>query len=142
MNSSFFAGVRHHIAIKCAQPRKLLLVVARHFVDEAAFAMHHLVVGQGQNIIFRKSIGQAKCNISMIVFSEKRIQGNVVEHVIHPAHVPFKIEPQASHVDWLRHHRPCRRFLRDHKRAGMLLKNRLVQLLKKVDGSRFSFPPY
>ena len=39
-----FAGVRHHIAHKGAQPRKLLLVAAVHLVQHGVLAVYHLVV--------------------------------------------------------------------------------------------------
>ena len=52
MNSSLLARLRVHVAEQQPQIGELLPLVARHFADQRAFAVHHFVVRQRQDEIF------------------------------------------------------------------------------------------
>ena len=49
-------GVGHHPRRKSPRTRELLPVVAGHLVQKRLFQMHHLVVGDGQDVPLVKSI--------------------------------------------------------------------------------------
>src|SRR5680860_734888 len=65
----------------------------------------------------------------------------VVERVVHPAHVPLEAETEAPQVDRTAHSRPRGRFLGDHHHAGVLTVDDGVQLLEEVDRLEVFAPP-
>ena len=54
-----------------------------------------------------------------------------MKHVIHPAHIPFQSESQASTVPGLRHHGPGGGFLCNHQSRWKFRKNGFIELLQK-----------
>ena len=70
----------------------------------------------------------------MVVLPVDRLMRDVLERVVHPAHVPLEAEPQAAHEGGLGDARPRGRLLRDHGDAGYALVDRRVQLLQEGDG--------
>ena len=66
-----FAGVSGHVAVKSAQLGKLLVVFAGHFVDQAALAVHHLVVTDGQDKVLAERVEKASLDYLM---NEKFVQ--------------------------------------------------------------------
>ena len=56
----FFARMPVHPGIEHPEIGELLPFVARHFVDERAFAVHHLVVAQDQNEMFAETRRSAR----------------------------------------------------------------------------------
>ena len=63
-----------------------------------------------QNKVFIKRIQQAKRQFPVFVLAVNRIFADVVQRIVHPAHVPFIAEPEPAHRRRTRNHRPCRRF--------------------------------
>ncbi len=124
----------HHIAHQRAHPGQLFLVRARHFIDEGALAVDHLVVRNGKDIIFGKSVKERKRDIVVIVFAVDGVERHVMEHVVHPAHIPFVIEAQPPAVSGARNHGPRGRLLRDHHHLRRNREHRLVELLQERDG--------
>lgn len=121
-------GMAHPIPVKGPEPGKFLPVVPWHPVDERFFPMDHFVVGQGQDEVFRKSIVQGKGNQVLAPFPVQGIRAHVLEHVVHPAHVPFVVEAQASLIRRPGHQRPGGGFFRHHKGLGLFPEHRRVQL--------------
>ena len=62
-----------------------------------------------------------------------RILPGVVEHVVHPAHVPLVGEAEAAEMHRAGHAGPRGRLLRDHRHAGMLGADQPIQLLEELD---------
>lgn len=98
--------MRCHIHQKQSHSVKLHIIVAGHFIEQAAFSVHHLIVAYRQNKVFRKSIEKAKGYAVVVAFSEKRIHGGVAKHIVHPAHVPFKVEAKPAYIRRHCYHRP------------------------------------
>ncbi|GFI49991.1 hypothetical protein IMSAGC020_01192 [Lachnospiraceae bacterium] len=59
---------------------------------------------------------------------------------MHPAHIPLQAESQAVILHTARHHRPCRRLLRDHHRPRIPAKHDRIQMLKEVDRLQVLIP--
>ena len=68
--------------------------------------------------------------------SEPGIQLEVIEHVVHPTHVPFQVEAKAPDVGGLGHHRPGGGFLRNRQCSWEMLEEHVIGLLKETH--RFS----
>ena len=64
--------------------------------------------------------------------AEPGIKLEVIEHVVHPAHVPFQVETETAYVGGLGHHRPGGGFLRDREGTGEVLEQHMVGLLEEA----------
>ena len=69
----------------------------------------------------------------MIVTAKIRIGLHIRQYVVHPAHIPLKVETQTAHVHRLGHERPCGGFFRDHHCLRVLRKHGGVEFLQKRD---------
>ena len=105
------AGMAEHEGVIGAQIGKALPLVARHAAEDRAFAVHDFVVRQRQDEVFREGVVQPEQNIAVVVAAVDRILGDVVQGVVHPAHVPLVAEAEPAPVDRPRHHGPGGRFL-------------------------------
>ena len=92
----FFARVAPHEAQVGAQVGELLPGIARHFAQQRAFAMHHLVVRDRQHEVFAEGIVQAEGQLALVVLAMHRVARHVEQGVVHPAHVPLEIKAQAA----------------------------------------------
>ena len=89
----FLAGMGKHVGIEAANVGEFLPLVTGHFTDDVALAMHHFIVGERQHEVFAVVIPHAEGEVVLVKLAEPRIHAEVVEHVVHPAHVPFEVEP-------------------------------------------------
>ena len=124
----------HHVAVEGAQVGKLGVIIARHLVDEAALAVHHLVVADGQHKVFAEGVEEAEGDLAVVAGPEERVGAHVADHVVHPAHVPLEVEAQAPILGGLGDQRPCGGFLGDHELFGVAAQDGAVQLAQKGDG--------
>ena len=127
-----FARVCHHIAKQGAHPCKFLAVLARHLVDQRAFAVYHLIVGKWQDIVLRKSIHHAESQFIVVVGAVDWVQRNIAEHIVHPAHIPLEVKAQSAHIRRLGDQRPCGGFFGNHQHICMLAQNSRVELFQKL----------
>src|SRR6266446_3338881 len=86
----FFAGLSIHISQQQSQIRILLRVAARHFAQQRAFAVDHLVVRQGQNKVFAEGVQEAEGQRIVMELAIDRILGHVPQAIMHPAHIPLE----------------------------------------------------
>jgi hypothetical protein len=117
-----------------AQVGELLPGVAGHLAQQRAFAVHDLVVGEGQHEVLGIGVELAEGEVVVVVAAEHRILLDVGQGVVHPAHVPFHAETQAAHVGGAGHHGPGGGFLGDGEGAGEALVDHGVHLAQEVDG--------
>ena len=69
----------------------------------------------------------------MVVAAVHRLLAEVVERVVHPAHVPLEVEAQPALGGGSRHRRPGGRLLGGHQHAGLVAVGDLVQLPQEAD---------
>ena len=115
----FLARMRHGIAIQRAQAREFLPQVAGVLVQHAVLAVHHLVVREWQDVVFAEGVHQRERELIVVVFAIDRIELNIGQHIVHPAHVPLKAKAQAARVHGVRHPGIGGGFLGDHHHAGI-----------------------
>ena len=130
----FFAAMSEHIGIAQTQVGIFVHMIAGHLIDHGALQMHHLVVGQGQDIIFRAVISHGKGHAVMIVFAEIGIQLHIFAEIVHPSHIPFEGEMQSPFLDGARHLGPCRGFLRNGHHAGEGPADYGIKMFEKFNG--------
>ena len=96
--------------------------------------MHDLVVADRQHEVLRVGVDHRECQQVVLVLAVHRVELQVAQGVVHPAHVPFEPEPQAARIDGLRDARETRRLLCNHADAGLALVEVLVDVAEEVDG--------
>ena len=74
--------------------------------------MNHLIVGKGLHKIFSKLIHGTKGQLVVLVLTVNWIGRKVAEHIMHPPHIPLKIETEPTSVGWVGDLRERGRFLR------------------------------
>src|SRR5699024_5166695 len=67
-----------------------------HLAGQRALQVYHLIVGKRQNEIFAVGIHLAEGQLVMVKRSIDRVLAEVVEGIVHPAHVPLHGKAQRS----------------------------------------------
>ena len=135
------ARVGHHVTIESPQVLELVRIVAGHFVYQGTLAMHHLIVGQGEHKILRKSIGQREGQVVVLALAEQRVGGHVVHHVVHPAHIPFKVEAQPAVIPRLGHHGERGGLLGAHDGGGVKGEGGGIHVPQELDSLQIDVSP-
>ena len=130
----FLAGMGVLIRIKKAEIGELLPHVAGHFVEERVFAVDDFVVRKGKEKIFGEGVEQRKSELIVFVFAMDGIVREIFERIVHPAHVPFEAEAEASEIDWAGDGRPGSGFFGDGENAGEFAVGDFVHAFNEVDG--------
>ena len=92
-----FSRMRVHVNQKTLKPLELVLVFSRHLVQKRLFPVDHLIVRDRKYVVFTICIGYGESQLVVDTLPEKGIRLEVVQHVVHPPHVPLEIKPEASH---------------------------------------------
>ena len=132
--------MRHGVAVERAQAGKLLPQVAGVLVQHAVLAVHHLVVGEGQDVVLAEGVEQAEGDLVVMVFAVDGIELDVGQDVVHPAHVPLEAEAQSAQVGGCGHHGEGGALLGDHHQAGEIVVYGLVEAAQEVDAVQI-LPP-
>ena len=73
------AGMAEHEAVIGAQIGESLPFVAGHAAEQRALSMHHFVMRQRQDEIFRESVVQAEQDVAVMMLAMDRILADVVQ---------------------------------------------------------------
>ncbi len=128
------ARERPHVGVEGAQGGELPPGVLRDLVDHRALAVHHLVVRDRQHEVLRVGVDHREGHLVVVVLPVDRLQREVAQGVVHPAHVPLEAEPETAVVHRLGDAAEGRRLLGDHDDAGDALVEVLVHVAQEVDG--------
>ena len=90
-----FARVRIHIEIEGAQLGAFFFVGAPELVDDCLFAVDDLVVAQRQQVKLVVEIVHTENDLSVCVGTLAEGGSEVVQRIVHPAHVPLVVEADA-----------------------------------------------
>ena len=89
-----------------------------------------------------KSVDEREGDPALMIAAVDGIFLHVIEEVVHPTHVPFEAEAEATEIGRARDPRPCGRFLGDGDNTGKPFIADLVKTFEEVIASRFSRPPW
>ena len=127
------ARMRELIAVERAQCGKLLLIGAVHLVEHRLLAVYDLVVRKREDEVLREGVHHRERQLVVVVFAEVGVELQIVERVVHKAHVPLEAEAETAVVGRLRHAGVGGGFLRDRHAAGPRREHSRVELLQKGD---------
>ena len=89
----FLARMSVHEGIKGTEVGKALPLVAGHFVEQRPLPVHDFIVRKYQDEVFIEGIEKPKRNPILVKAAVDGIVAEVIQHVVHPAHVPLECEP-------------------------------------------------
>ena len=96
--------------------------------------MHHLVVRERQHEVLGKGIEQAEGQLVVMMLAVDRLALQILQRVVHEAHVPLEAEAETARVRRLRDAGKGGRFLGDGHDAGVLAIGFVVHALQEGDG--------
>ena len=103
-------------------------------------AMHHFIVGNGQDEMLGIGIDQAEAHLVVVIAAVHRVVLDVVQGVMHPAHVPLVGEAQATLLGGLTDTRPGGGFFGDDQRARRFMGGHTVEVADEIDGLQVLAP--
>src|SRR5438445_6404801 len=80
----FLARLTIHPRVKHPEIGKLLPIVARHFRNKRALAVHDFIMAKDENEMLLKGVEQGEGNVAMMKTAVDRIQTHVLQEVVHP----------------------------------------------------------
>src|SRR5574341_647361 len=89
----FLTWMPVHIAQQSPKVCEPLPLIPRHLIEQGTLPMDHLIMGKHENEILAKGINQSEGQVILMVFPEDGVSTEVLEHVVHPAQIPFEREP-------------------------------------------------
>ena len=128
----FLSGMGEHIAVQTPQVGKFLPLVTGHFPQHIALAVHHFIVGEGEHIVFAVVVPHTEGDVVLVELAEPGVHAEIVEHIVHPAHIPLQVEAETPHVSRPRNHRPGSGFFGNGEDTGEVAENRMVDLAQEV----------
>ena len=133
MKSSFLPGWPHMSTQQRAQVGEALPVVAGHLAQQRALAVHDLVVRERQHELLGVLVQAAEGELVVVEAPMDRVLAEVLERVVHPAHVPLEAEADAAEVGRAGDAREGGRLLGDGDGAGEAAVDALVHLAQERD---------
>src|SRR5262249_54212050 len=85
----FFARLGIHITQQESEVSELLPIVPGHFAEQRPLAIDDLIMRQGQDEIFVEGVEETKRQRIMVELTMDGIVVHIVQHIVHPAHIPF-----------------------------------------------------
>ena len=68
--------------------------------------MHDLIMGERQHEILAVVIPDTEGDVVLVKLAEPGIHVEIVQHIVHPAHIPLQIKTQTANISRPRYHRP------------------------------------
>ncbi len=128
------ARMEGHVRVQQPQVGELLPPVARHLAEQRTLAVHDLVVRQRQHEALRPGVHEREGDQPVLVPPVHRIEREVAQRVVHPAHVPLHRETEPALLRRAGDARECGRLLGNGQHAGIVVAHRGVELPQEVDG--------
>ncbi len=128
------ARIRPHEPEEQPEIGELLPGVAGHLAEQRALAVDHLVVRERQHEVLRPRVEHPERQLVLVEAPVDRVVAEIVQDVVHPAHVPLQPEAEAPQVHRTRDLGPGGGLLGHHHHVGVLRIDDLVQALDERDG--------
>ena len=121
-----------HVGEKHADVGETLPLVAGHLGKQRAFQVHDFIMRDGQNKILGEGVQHAKRNVRLMILAKNGVLFEVIEHVVHPAHIPFHGESKAVGVNRPGHGGPGSGLFGDGDCTWLLMRQ-LIEEANKID---------
>src|SRR6266487_1794140 len=130
----FLAGVGVLIGVEQAEISELLPEVAGHFVEKRVFAVDDFVVREGKQEILCEGVEEGKSELVVLIFAMDRVVRKKAQSVVHPAHVPFEAEAEATEIGGARNGGPGGGLFGDGENTWESAVSDFVHALEEIDG--------
>ena len=91
-----------------------------------------------QHEVLGERIHEGEGHLVVVPFAINGVKAHILQHIVHPAHVPLVVKAHAAHVDRPGNQWPRSGFLGNHQRLRMELENRFIELLEEIHGLEIS----
>ena len=133
LEEQLLARVRPHERQVAAHHRRLVPGgTGGHTRPQGSLAVHDLVVADRQHVLLGVGVDHRERDFVVVVAAVGGIALDVLQAVVHPAHVPLQAEPQAALAGGGGHTRPGGRLLGDGQRARALAVHGGVHFLQEL----------
>src|SRR5215831_7312943 len=78
------SGQSKHVGVKKTQVGESLPLIAGHFTNERAFAVHNLVMRQRQHEVLGETVDRTKSKLVVVVLAIDGIKLKIFQGVVHP----------------------------------------------------------
>ena len=95
--------------------------------------MNDFVMGKAQDKILGECVHHGETELVVVPLSRVGISLEVIQRIVHPAHVPLVSEAKAAVRYRMRDLRPCRGLLGDHHNVRIILRHDRIEVTDKVD---------
>ncbi len=102
--------------------------------------MDHFVVGEGKNEVLVERIQHSEREVVLVMRPVHRIAREVLQGVVHPAHVPLEPEAEAAEVGGARDPGPGGGLLGNRERSRVAPVGRPVEVAQELDGLEMFVP--
>ena len=114
-----FARMRVLEGVQGLERGKLVFNPTGSLAEHRLFEMHDLVVTKDKHVIFGEGVIRRVRELAMLPVAVYRVLFQVLQSIVHPAHVPFEEKAQAALVRCLRDSGKNGGILGDEIRAGL-----------------------
>ena len=140
MNSSFLPGWPHIVPYSKRRLAKRCQSSPGILRSSEPFPWTTSSCENGQDVALGEGIHAAERDLVVMKTAVHGLASLILQHVVHPAHVPLEAEPEPAVGDGAGDVRPRRRLLGERRGIRELLADRRVALLEEVD-RRQVLPP-
>ena len=95
--------------------------------------MYYLIMGKDKDKLLRIRIAHTEGHLIVVVRTIKRILLHIRQEVMHPSHIPLKMEAETSFLRRFRNIWPGSRFFRNNHAAVFPFTNNRIQMLEKLN---------
>ena len=129
------ARVHVHIKIEGAQLGAFFRIGAPQLINDGLFAVHHLVVAQGQQIQLVVEVVHTENDLAVDIWPLTEGGSKIVQRIMHPAHIPLVVEAHAVVAGGSCHLEEVGGVLGGVDAGGPALVQAVVQAAQKVHGT-------
>ncbi len=96
--------------------------------------MDDFVVREREDEVFGEGVDHREGEVALMIFSVDGVFAEVVERVVHPAHVPFEVEPEAALIERMGYLREGGGLFCEGEEAGVFRVKKAVEVLEELYG--------
>ena len=110
---------------------KLSPPIPWHTLNKATLTMNNLIMAQWQHKVLVELVHAREGQKTVVAWSIREISLTIVQSIIHPAHIPFKVKAKSSNLWRIGNQRPCCGLFCNHKNVRMLFLSSLITKTQK-----------
>ena len=133
--AELFSGVCRHIEEKLSALREFVLVISPHLLHYRCFSVYAFIMREREQEQFAVEVLHRECEHMIILTPLGGGHPEIVQSIVHPAHVPFVIEAEPVVFDRSSHLQEIGRILRYEHHVPVAAVKSAVEPFHKIDSA-------